>query len=101
MKQSCLVTPEARPLCGLKDRCTLRTAYLSQRIPKVPRPVRNAGLTMTTISAHRCDDGFCKPALEWIFAGTKNPMPLHLTDIETRVLGSLIEKDITTPDYYP
>ena len=28
-------------------------------------------------------------------------MPLHLTDIEARVLGSLIEKDITTPDYYP
>jgi uncharacterized protein len=25
----------------------------------------------------------------------------HLTDIEVRVLGSLIEKDITTPDYYP
>ncbi len=24
-----------------------------------------------------------------------------LTNIETRVLGSLIEKDITTPDYYP
>ena len=24
-----------------------------------------------------------------------------LTDIEVRVLGSLIEKDITTPDYYP
>lgn len=24
-----------------------------------------------------------------------------LTDIETRVLGCLIEKDITTPDYYP
>ena len=24
-----------------------------------------------------------------------------LTDIDTRVLGSLIEKDITTPDYYP
>ncbi|MGA7693761.1 MAG: YceH family protein [Candidatus Sulfotelmatobacter sp.] len=24
-----------------------------------------------------------------------------LTDIETRTLGSLIEKDITTPDYYP
>ena len=30
------------------------------------------------------------------------PVPdLHLSDIETRVLGSLIEKDITTPDYYP
>jgi uncharacterized protein len=28
-------------------------------------------------------------------------MPLLLTEIETRVLGSLIEKDITTPDYYP
>ncbi|MGA1986386.1 MAG: DUF480 domain-containing protein, partial [Candidatus Sulfotelmatobacter sp.] len=24
-----------------------------------------------------------------------------LTETETRVLGSLIEKDITTPDYYP
>jgi uncharacterized protein YceH (UPF0502 family) len=26
---------------------------------------------------------------------------VKLTEIETRVLGSLIEKDITTPDYYP
>lgn len=26
---------------------------------------------------------------------------MNLTDIETRILGSLIEKDITTPDYYP
>jgi uncharacterized protein YceH (UPF0502 family) len=26
---------------------------------------------------------------------------VNLTPIETRVLGSLIEKDITTPDYYP
>ena len=26
---------------------------------------------------------------------------MNLTEIETRVLGSLIEKDITTPDYYP
>ena len=26
---------------------------------------------------------------------------MFLTEIETRVLGSLIEKDITTPDYYP
>ena len=24
-----------------------------------------------------------------------------LSDIEVRVLGSLIEKEITTPDYYP
>jgi uncharacterized protein len=28
-------------------------------------------------------------------------MDIHLNDIETRVLGSLIEKEITTPDYYP
>jgi hypothetical protein len=28
-------------------------------------------------------------------------MSLTLTEIEARVLGSLIEKDITTPDYYP
>jgi uncharacterized protein len=28
-------------------------------------------------------------------------MNLLLTEIETRALGSLIEKDITTPDYYP
>jgi uncharacterized protein len=27
--------------------------------------------------------------------------PVNLTAIEARVLGSLIEKDITTPDYYP
>jgi uncharacterized protein len=26
---------------------------------------------------------------------------VHLTQTETRVLGALIEKDITTPDYYP
>lgn len=28
-------------------------------------------------------------------------MDIILTDIEARVLGSLIEKDVTTPDYYP
>jgi uncharacterized protein YceH (UPF0502 family) len=26
---------------------------------------------------------------------------LHLSETEARVLGSLIEKDVTTPDYYP
>lgn len=30
-----------------------------------------------------------------------NTPELHLNQIEVRVLGSLIEKDITTPDYYP
>src|ERR1700740_3821587 len=28
-------------------------------------------------------------------------MSLLLTEIEARVLGALVEKDITTPDYYP
>ena len=28
-------------------------------------------------------------------------LPLQLTDIEVRVLGALIEKDMTTPEYYP
>ena len=28
-------------------------------------------------------------------------MDLHLDAVERRVLGSLLEKDITTPDYYP
>jgi len=28
-------------------------------------------------------------------------MPLFLNEIEARVLGALIEKDITTPDHYP
>src|SRR6202051_3973513 len=28
-------------------------------------------------------------------------MDIILNEVETRVLGSLVEKDITTPDYYP
>jgi len=28
-------------------------------------------------------------------------MEFRLTETEVRVLGSLIEKDITTPEYYP
>jgi uncharacterized protein YceH (UPF0502 family) len=28
-------------------------------------------------------------------------MEMNLTDVEARVLGALIEKDVTTPDYYP
>ena len=28
-------------------------------------------------------------------------MPEILTDIEARVLGSLVEKQLTTPEYYP
>jgi uncharacterized protein YceH (UPF0502 family) len=28
-------------------------------------------------------------------------MDLILNEVETRVLGSLVEKDVTTPDYYP
>ena len=28
-------------------------------------------------------------------------MEVHLDDIEARVLGCLVEKELTTPDYYP
>jgi uncharacterized protein YceH (UPF0502 family) len=28
-------------------------------------------------------------------------MDIQLSEVETRVLGALVEKDITTPDYYP
>src|ERR1035438_8404914 len=34
-------------------------------------------------------------------AASEKSMELTLTENEVRVLGSLIEKDITTPDYYP
>lgn len=40
-------------------------------------------------------------------AGTPDALPARrlmttiLTDIETRVLGSLVEKQVTTPEYYP
>jgi len=42
--------------------------------------------------------------LAWRFSEVRGELELHpviLTEVETRVLGSLIEKDITTPDYYP
>jgi uncharacterized protein len=29
------------------------------------------------------------------------PLELHLDAVETRILGALMEKDITTPEYYP
>ena len=32
---------------------------------------------------------------------TINPVDLLLNPVEARVLGALVEKDITTPDYYP
>jgi len=49
------------------------------------------------------------PALQVYFAALtasydwkrNHAMNIVLNDIETRVLGSLIEKDVTTPDYYP
>ena len=32
---------------------------------------------------------------------SRNPVDIVLSDVEARVLGALVEKDITTPDYYP
>ena len=28
-------------------------------------------------------------------------MSLELSDVEVRVLGALVEKEVTTPEYYP
>jgi uncharacterized protein YceH (UPF0502 family) len=39
-----------------------------------------------------------KPLHLSVFFG---PVNILLTDVETRVLGSLVEKEITTPEYYP
>lgn len=36
-----------------------------------------------------------------VFACYHFPVELLLSDTEVRVLGALVEKDITTPDYYP
>jgi len=30
-----------------------------------------------------------------------SPDPIHLTPAQARVLGALVEKEVTTPDYYP
>src|SRR5208282_2116620 len=37
----------------------------------------------------------------WVAAAAEKIMDIKLTETEVRVLGSLIEKDITTPEYYP
>lgn len=33
--------------------------------------------------------------------GSAEPLPVLLNEVEVRVLGALVEKQITTPDYYP
>src|SRR5580704_12926189 len=37
----------------------------------------------------------------WSIAALSLTMDLRLTEIEARVLGALVEKEITTPEYYP
>jgi hypothetical protein len=39
------------------------------------------------------------PAVKFFPGDT--PGPIVLNDVETRVLGALVEKQLTTPDYYP
>lgn len=41
------------------------------------------------------------PGVHLADKGTGLNMDLLLNDIETRVLGALIEKEVTTPEYYP
>src|SRR5208283_3350578 len=40
-------------------------------------------------------------ATQWQYERKDAAVDLILTDLEVRVLGALIEKEITTPDYYP
>src|SRR5208283_6045221 len=40
-------------------------------------------------------------ATQWQYERKDAAVDLLLTDLEVRVLGALIEKEITTPDYYP
>src|SRR5208337_4293133 len=42
-----------------------------------------------------------RESLDTIEDGRRKSMEFRLTETEVRVLGSLIEKDITTPEYYP
>src|SRR5689334_5481570 len=44
--------------------------------------------------------GFCRPLSNKPFAMLL-VMEIVLSDVEARVLGALVEKEITTPDYYP
>ena len=41
---------------------------------------------------------WCGRPLGW---GIISAMELTLSGVEARVLGALVEKEITTPDYYP
>jgi uncharacterized protein len=41
------------------------------------------------------------PSDEWHNISMPPTQPIHLTAAEARVLGALIEKEVTTPEYYP
>jgi len=38
---------------------------------------------------------------QWHNVSMPPVQPIHLTPVEARVLGALIEKEVTTPEYYP
>ncbi len=51
------------------------------------------------VHARRCS---CPPFSNTVERAARNrPLNFILDNVETRVLGALVEKDVTTPDYYP
>ncbi len=71
--------------------------FRTPRIPSKPQVRRQTGLDIGNVirSLQNSSKILTTTLLEWWCA-----LDL-LSDIEVRVLGALIEKDITTPDYYP
>src|SRR5215831_9014254 len=60
-------------------------------LPSVLSPLLFA-VSPSLFPSLRCSCSFIKVSF---------PMPTILTEVELRVLGSLVEKQITTPEYYP
>ena len=71
--------------------------YLPQRVTETQRNKKLRSLWPCASVVNRLVNG-CYTFAELI---PMTETQLQLTDVEARVLGALIEKDITTPDYYP
>jgi uncharacterized protein YceH (UPF0502 family) len=65
---------------------------------RLPRRTGDCGVGNWTPAGHRCDDPFGTPGFP---REGYRIVDDRLTDVEARVLGSLIEKEITTPEHYP
>jgi len=76
----------------------LRSVVRSSSI--VPGEVLPESVTLSG-STGEGSGNICKPLPFFATSAKMNAMQLSLTVIEARVLGALIEKESTTPEYYP